>query len=126
MHLQVLNVGDNLLQGPIQCIDNLTNIHNLRYLNLEGNKFNGYLSCSFSDLVRLRVLSLARNDLSGPVPKSLGSLTELVSIDLSRNRFSGGLPFRPALQPALHQMKFYGNEDLVGPDLVNTSLDSYL
>ena len=54
----------------------------------------------------------------------IGSLTELVSVDLSRNRFSGGLPFRPALQPALHQMKFYGNEDLLAPDLVTLHLFS--
>mmetsp|Transcript_6100 Transcript_6100/g.7486 ORF Transcript_6100/g.7486 Transcript_6100/m.7486 type:complete len:304 (+) Transcript_6100:1297-2208(+) len=67
-------------------------------------------------MTHLRVLSFARNQLSGSIPKSLSTLTELVSIDMSRNKFSGGLPFRPALQPALHQMKLYGNDDLVAPD----------
>jgi hypothetical protein len=42
--LQVLNVGDNLMAGPIQCLDGLTALHALRYLNLEGNQFSGFLS----------------------------------------------------------------------------------
>ena len=64
----------------------------------------------------LRVLSMASNRLVGGIPNSLGSLTNLVSVDLSNNSFSGAIPFRPMNQRKLHQMCFYGNDDLIAPD----------
>jgi len=75
--LQVLNVGDNLLSGPIQCLDEFTSLKSLRYLSLEGNSFHGFLSVSFSDLPKLRVLNLSRNQLAGAVPRGLAQVIEL-------------------------------------------------
>jgi len=76
--LQVLNVGDNLMSGPIQCLDDFTSLKSLRYLNLEGNRFHGFLSVSLSDLPKLRVLNLSRNQLAGAVPRGLAQVSKSI------------------------------------------------
>lgn len=72
----------------------LSELPNLRYLNLAGNS---ELSASSSELFRgnwrkIEVLSVGSNKLHGKLPASIGNMSFLSVFDLSSNDIEGGVP----------------------------------
>ncbi|XP_024995366.1 phytosulfokine receptor 1-like [Cynara cardunculus var. scolymus] len=70
-------------------------------LALQKRRLTGNLSDIISNLDQLRTLNLSHNFLEGPLPISLFHLAHLDEVDLSSNKFDGVLPVSinlPALQ----------------------------
>ncbi|KAF5199684.1 Leucine-rich repeat receptor-like protein kinase tdr [Thalictrum thalictroides] len=72
--------------GPIP--STLSDIPNLRYLDLSGNNFSGDIPISFSKFRQLEFLSLIENLLDGTIPGFLGKIRTLKQLNLSFNPFS--------------------------------------
>ncbi|KAJ9549775.1 hypothetical protein OSB04_022318 [Centaurea solstitialis] len=70
-------------------------------LQLQSKRLTGNFSDLISNLDQLRTLNLSHNFLKGPLPVSLFHLAHLEVVDLSSNKFDGVLPVSinlPALQ----------------------------
>ncbi|KAL5716762.1 hypothetical protein ACHQM5_009885 [Ranunculus cassubicifolius] len=76
------------LRGPI---DSLTQLNQLRLLNLENNRLNGTLQ-PISNCPNLKLLYLSKNDFYGEIPSEIGSLKRLIRVDLSNNNLEGVIP----------------------------------
>eukprot|EP01018_Ginkgo_biloba_P009732 Gb_35377 [translate_table: standard] len=87
--LRVLSLKGNALTGDIP---DLSELHNLKTLFLNENKFRGSLPDSISDLHRLKVIVLSDNALSGQIPVALTRLPRLYVLRLDNNRLGGGIP----------------------------------
>ncbi|XP_072961892.1 receptor-like protein EIX2 [Typha angustifolia] len=110
--LEQLLLGDNDLSSVIP--RTLKNLHNLKFLDLSYNQFNGELaelmerlpnkvqslflsennftgslaSC-IAHMSSLRVLDLSDNNLVGSIPLGMGKLSNLSELDLSSNHLDG-------------------------------------
>lgn len=76
------------LRGPL---DTLSSLHQLRLLDLHGNRLNGSVS-PIANLTNLKLVYLAGNDFSGEIPAKIGFLKRLVRLDLSDNNLRGPIP----------------------------------
>jgi len=87
--LKILDLSDNLIQGPIH--ENLFALPSLETLDLHGNAFT-----SLPNLIPLNqnlgFLALHENELAGKVPESIINLEVLYHLDLSQNAFTGDMP----------------------------------
>ncbi|KAL6649345.1 hypothetical protein ACP70R_013569 [Stipagrostis hirtigluma subsp. patula] len=63
-----ISLSGNKLSGPIP---DLSSMHTLAALHLDGNQFNGTINPSMGTLVNLKELYLNNNSLSGQIPDSL-------------------------------------------------------
>ncbi|KAJ8528160.1 hypothetical protein K7X08_021852 [Anisodus acutangulus] len=86
--LWYLNLSHNSLTGHLQHF----HYYNLRYLDLKFNFLQGQLPSSICNMSKLEFLDLSRNYFSESVPYCLGSMTKLLILDLRMNNFSGSLP----------------------------------
>jgi len=77
------------LTGPIP--SELTNLHQIRNIELYGNKLTGTIPSSISKLSSLRRFDVSYNDLSGPIGE-LFKIASLETIHLKKNHFSGKIP----------------------------------
>ena len=89
----------NGLRGTIPW--QLTNLPELRQLNLSGNALSGSIPGELGNLAKLESLSLGRscsgdgcidNQLTGPIPWELGNLERLRWLQLEYNALTGSLP----------------------------------
>ncbi|XP_031272564.1 receptor-like protein 6 [Pistacia vera] len=64
----------------------------LTAISFSGNKFEGEIPTSITNLRGLRFLNLSNNNLKGPIPAAMGNLTALESLDVSNNKLSGQIP----------------------------------
>ncbi|KAJ7971478.1 LRR receptor-like kinase [Quillaja saponaria] len=76
------------LRGPI---DSLSQLDQLRLLDLHGNRLNGSIT-PLSKCTNLKLLYLSGNDFSGEIPPEIESLKRLLRIDLSDNNIRGPIP----------------------------------
>ncbi|KAF8673222.1 hypothetical protein HU200_048774 [Digitaria exilis] len=98
--LILLSVGYNELQAtkPTEWdfLTSLSNCSSLGILDLEGNKFAGFLPIRTPSWIRrfhkLTKLILADNQFTGTLPEDIGRLSSLQFLDLSQNRFEGQIP----------------------------------
>uniref|UniRef100_A0A0E0MCY5 Receptor kinase-like protein Xa21 n=1 Tax=Oryza punctata TaxID=4537 RepID=A0A0E0MCY5_ORYPU len=98
-HLQILNLGDNPLQGRIP---NLSNCSNLMELSLYKNNLAGEFP---QDLPHhLQVLQLSFNNLTGRIPASLSNISTLKILSCVSNNFEGNIPNEFAKFPMLHTL----------------------
>ncbi|GJN12465.1 hypothetical protein PR202_ga30744 [Eleusine coracana subsp. coracana] len=89
--LQVLDLSDNALAGPIP--SGLGDLTNLTTLNLMSNALSGTIPPCIGTLPNLEVLQLWNNSLTGRLPPSLGAGSRrLVRVDVSSNALSGPVP----------------------------------
>ncbi|CAI9113846.1 OLC1v1014531C1 [Oldenlandia corymbosa var. corymbosa] len=89
----VLNLNDSGLVGILSPL--ISNLTQLRRLELVNNHFSGFIPSEFSFLRHLRDLKLDGNNLSGPIPDSfshLANLILLINLDVEYNQLSGELP----------------------------------
>ncbi|XWS09702.1 hypothetical protein CRYUN_Cryun39dG0011900 [Craigia yunnanensis] len=107
--LELLNLGDNLLEGSIpdevsafpnlNCLGLFSNLLNgtlpswlyttssLEYIYLSDNQFSGHIK-EFQ-YNSLRWIDLRNNKLQGPIPSSISQLLNLTLLALSSNNLSG-------------------------------------
>lgn len=64
----------------------------LRKMDMSGNKLDGPIPESFSNLDLLESLDLSDNSLSGNLPEGIGNLPNLQSLFLGNNDFTGPVP----------------------------------
>ena len=88
-HLEVLNIGENLLSGAIP--STLYDLSKLQSLIMEKNFFGPYLTEGIGRLTMLETLSLNDNRFESDLPSTLGNLKALMNLYLSSNSFSGRL-----------------------------------
>ncbi|KAK7390353.1 hypothetical protein VNO78_25658 [Psophocarpus tetragonolobus] len=85
-HLQILDLSNNYLTGPMT---SLVMVKNLTCLNLSNNNLNGTISSShFEGLHNLDIIDLSYNSFTGIIPSSLFTLPSLRVISLSENSFT--------------------------------------
>lgn len=77
------------LQGNLTLVSQLKN---LRWLDLSMNNFRGPIPPNFGDLLELEFIDLSWNKFEGSIPKELGKLSNLKLLNFSSNRLSGEIP----------------------------------
>ncbi|XP_078162093.1 receptor kinase-like protein Xa21 [Carex rostrata] len=121
--LQVLDLGDNQLQGVLPSsitnistsllqlsLDNnpisgsipaeIHKLNNLNKLELNGMFLSGTIPVEIGNLFKLGMLNLSSNMISGQIPSTFGNLTQMTSMFLDNNALEGSIP------PELSRMKF--------------------
>ncbi|KAK1292821.1 putative leucine-rich repeat receptor-like serine/threonine-protein kinase [Acorus calamus] len=89
--LRELDLSENSLSGPVP--PDLALLCRLTVLKLSNNRFTGPVPTSLSTLSGLGYLNLGGNQLTGPIPESIiHNCTELLLFDLSDNALSGAIP----------------------------------
>ncbi|MEZ4794178.1 MAG: Two component regulator three Y domain protein [Flavobacteriaceae bacterium] len=89
-HVTEIRMLFNNLDGSLPA--QLSQLTELKVLELSFNKLHGNLPSSFGNLKKLEILALNGNDLTGEIPASFGQLANLKQLHLSSNHFSGMLP----------------------------------
>lgn len=85
--LQYLSLYGNMLDGSIHV---LTNLRNLRHLDVSENEFGGTIPSEFGALSHLRLLFLGDNEYSiGQIPTSFVNLTQLEDLSIRHSQLSG-------------------------------------
>ena len=84
--------SDYQLKGKIP--KRLTELSELRELNLRNNQLRGRIPKELGQLSNLRDLDLLCNDLRDKIPPQLGDLSQLKYLTLSGNEFRGRIPKR--------------------------------
>ena len=69
----------------------LTDLPDLRYINLSGNSLTGSIPSEIGSLDRLFYLGLRDNNLTGSIPPRLGN-SPVAFVDLGGNQLSGEIP----------------------------------
>nr|XP_034894471.1 receptor-like protein 15 [Populus alba] len=86
-----LKLSNNNFKGRLPL--SVFNMTNLLYLFLDGNKFAGQVSGTFSLASPVLWLDISNNLLSGMLPRGIGNSSLLLQgIDLSINQFEGTIP----------------------------------
>uniref|UniRef100_K4A1I5 Leucine-rich repeat-containing N-terminal plant-type domain-containing protein n=1 Tax=Setaria italica TaxID=4555 RepID=K4A1I5_SETIT len=88
--LWTLSLRHNALSGGIPA--DIGNCAELRYLYLEGNRFDGEIPEGLFELRLLQRLDLSNNQISGGVSPEFNNLRRLVALYLQNNRLNGTLP----------------------------------
>ncbi|KAL8499249.1 hypothetical protein ACS0TY_022288 [Phlomoides rotata] len=96
-HLQLMDLSNNSIHGPIPGWFTSNLSERLSYLDLSANFFTNYPWRTFPPFIcnmsQLLILDLSHNKLSGNIPECLpNSTTSLQVLDLSRNEFHGKIP----------------------------------
>ena len=88
--IRTINLANNQLTGNLPV--SWSALVKLELLNLQQNQFAGTLPSEWSALINLRWISLLLNQLSGNLPSSWSAMVNLGSIYLGENQLTGTLP----------------------------------
>ncbi|KAG0450142.1 hypothetical protein HPP92_026921 [Vanilla planifolia] len=88
--LEVLNLSNNLISGPIPLT--ISNLSFLEALILSTNRLTGEVPTTIGGLRRVAKVDFSRNELSGIIPPEIEQCKQLTYLDLSQNNLSGGIP----------------------------------
>ncbi|CAL5003929.1 unnamed protein product [Urochloa decumbens] len=96
-NLNVFSVGHNELQATEprdwDFLTSLTNCSNMEILDLEQNKFSGFMPISIANISRaLKWLTIGRNQIVGTIPSWIVMFHKLTKLILEDNLFTGTLP----------------------------------
>ncbi len=89
-HVTEIRMLFNNLNGELP--NSISNLTELKILELSFNKISGTLPASIGNLDKLETLALNGNNLTGEIPSNLGNLESLKQLHLSSNRLSGEIP----------------------------------
>ena len=92
----------------------LSQLTQLRVLNLGGNKLSGVIPPALGKLEHLRTLDLSSNNLSGVIPPDLGDLTELQHLYLGNNSLGGVIPHELGTLTTIVHLHLEDNRLLTG------------
>ncbi|KAD3067383.1 hypothetical protein R6Q59_018549 [Mikania micrantha] len=104
--LTELSLDGNNLTGAID----LSNMTNLRFLNISNNAFSGGLDWNYSTLQNLEVLDVYNNNFSFPLPTGIAMLKKLKYLDLGGNFFYGKIPESYGETVTLEYLSLAGND----------------
>ncbi len=107
-NLRRLNLVSNQLSGEIPA--ELGSLSNLRELNLSSNQLIGELPAELGRVSALRELNLSSNQLTGEIPAELGDLTNLQRLALSNNQLTGSIPAELGSLANLEYLLLSGNQ----------------
>ncbi|KAF7842603.1 putative inactive receptor kinase [Senna tora] len=116
--LSVLSFKDNHLNGNMM---DFSYNHQMKYIDLSGNEFEGPISRSLLSLNLLEMLFLQDNKLTGPIPEF--SQPSLKMINFSNNGLEGKIPKTQTLQ-SLGPDSYSGNPRLCSPPSLNSCSSS--
>ncbi|KAJ4973066.1 hypothetical protein NE237_006240 [Protea cynaroides] len=111
LDLRRLDLHNNKLTGPIP--PQIGRLKRLRTLNLRWNKLQDAIPPEIGELKQLTHLYLSFNNFKGEIPKELASLLELRYLYLLGNRFIGRIPPELGTLQNLRHLDV-GNNHLVG------------
>ncbi|XP_056176540.1 protein STRUBBELIG-RECEPTOR FAMILY 5-like [Syzygium oleosum] len=123
-----IDLSSNAFTGNVPY--SISQMTDLKYLNLGHNQLNGQLSDMFGKLPKLTTLDLSYNSLSGNLPQSFGSLSSLTKLHLQNNQFTGpinvlaGLPLND-LNVANNQFTGWVPDALKDIDNIETEGNSW-
>lgn len=81
------------LSGSIsESIQILSQLDNLRWLEIEGFGSSGPIPPEIGEFPNLQGLSLQANNLSGSIPPEVGQLTNLITLNFGYNNLTGLIP----------------------------------
>ncbi|VFQ98331.1 unnamed protein product [Cuscuta campestris] len=104
-----LDISSLNLSGRLS--PSISQLHNLKFLNISDNLFSGCLDWDFSALPKLQVLAAYDNNFTCPLPVGIAQLKSLKYLDLGGNYFSGKIP------PSYGSLERLGFLSLAGNDL---------
>ncbi|XVF04389.1 hypothetical protein REPUB_Repub05bG0078200 [Reevesia pubescens] len=107
-NIHILNLGSNILEGPL-----LVPPPSTQAFLISQNNLIGEISPSMCNLVSLQILDLSYNNLSGAVPECLGSggiRLNLHILDLQMNKFHGNIPDSFVERNTLRTLNLNNNE----------------
>nr|GMC71599.1 putative leucine-rich repeat receptor-like serine/threonine-protein kinase At2g24130 [Ipomoea batatas] len=107
--LRVLQLADNHLFGVIP--PEISFLQHLRDLRLDNNSLYGSIPASLSFLSKLLLISLRGNKFSGTIPYSIfTNCTLLYNVDFSDNLLTGNIPSEIGNCPELWTLNLYDNQ----------------
>ncbi|KAI3810400.1 hypothetical protein L1987_20012 [Smallanthus sonchifolius] len=101
-----LSLDGNNFTGEI----NLSNLTNLRFLNISNNEFSGGLDWNYLTLQNLEVLDAYNNNFSFLLPTGITFLKKLRYLDLGGNYFYGKIPVTYCELGTLEYLSLAGND----------------
>lgn len=87
------STGGNFL-GIVCTIPQDNSSSQITAIDLEGDRYEGFLTPAIGNLTELTILNLRKNQFRGPIPPTISRLTKLTSLLISGNFFSGSIPPR--------------------------------
>ncbi|CAK9146334.1 unnamed protein product [Ilex paraguariensis] len=75
-----------------QIPNEIGNLSNLAFLELQGNDMDGFIPTTIKELWKLQILRLNQNRISGSIPSDLYNLGNMGYLDLSKNKLFGSVP----------------------------------
>ncbi|OIT38110.1 PREDICTED: leucine-rich repeat receptor-like tyrosine-protein kinase PXC3 [Nicotiana attenuata] len=106
--LKWLDLSHNNFQGSIPL--SFGNLSMLQYLDLSFNKFGNSIPSELGKLKNLKALNLSNNWLTGVVPIELKGLENLQDFQISTNNLNGSIPFWVGNLTNLKVLAAYENE----------------
>eukprot|EP00762_Andalucia_godoyi_P008173 ANDGO_07437.mRNA.1 LRR receptor-like serine/threonine-protein kinase FLS2 len=85
-----LDLSANQLDGSLP--ESLSQLEDLRDIQLQNNNLHGGIPVSLGLLSKLRKLVLSFNNFTGPIPVFLGKLSHLSELELNSNLLNGSIP----------------------------------
>ncbi|KAL4198085.1 hypothetical protein AMTRI_Chr03g138420 [Amborella trichopoda] len=125
--LNELQLGDNHITGFLpNSIGNFSN--NLQIFSIGGCHIKGSIPMSISNLHNLRCLDLSRNSLSGNLPSDIGRLQKIDRLLLNENKLEGSIP--PEFGQLESLLELYLNDNMLSspipPSMNNLTKISHL
>ncbi|XP_021288650.1 receptor-like protein 12 [Herrania umbratica] len=111
-NLGILNLGSNLLEGPLLVPPSSTTV-----FLVSKNKLIGEIPSAICNLTSISILDLSNNNLSGTIPECLCSgetMLGLYILDLHMNKFHGNIPDSFVVGNELQTLNLQNN-DFDGP-----------
>jgi hypothetical protein len=113
-HIISINIPGKRVAGTIP--DNIGNLSELSFLDLDGNFFKGDLPASLGKCKQLSTCSFCHNRLTS-IPPSLGKCSRLRVLQLRHNLMKGKLPPELGNLKKLVTLSLDGNDFNLAPDV---------
>ncbi|KAE8727248.1 Leucine-rich repeat receptor-like serine/threonine-protein kinase BAM1 [Hibiscus syriacus] len=101
-----LSLAGNNFTGSID----ISNMSELRYLNVSNNQFDGHLDWNYASIGNLEVLDAYNNNFTALLPVGVVGLKKLRYLDLGGNYFYGTIPPSYGTLVGLEYLSLAGND----------------